>query len=64
MKMYNEEGSEANVDKKQIDIFFEAGWSLQSFTEDFEPSENKEVEKPKKTVKRKLPVKKIAVIKE
>jgi hypothetical protein len=43
MKMYNEEGSEVYVEKDQMDIFLEAGWSLNLPDKNSEPSESKEV---------------------
>mgnify|MGYP005838956853 CR=1 FL=1 len=42
MKMYNEEGSVIDVEKEQVDIFFEAGWSSEKIeTKVEEPSEEK-----------------------
>ncbi len=28
MKLYNDDGVEVNVEKEQVDLFFEAGWSV------------------------------------
>lgn len=62
MKMYNEEGLELMVDKDQMNIMIEAGYSLTK-PEISEPSEEVEIKvspkKVSKTQKKKIAIKKI-----
>lgn len=57
MKMYNKEGLEVNVEKNQMNIMIEAGYSLNK-PQISKPSEE-EVKKPiKKVLKNKIMIKK------